>query len=250
MKYWKKYLVLISSILLIPNSIFAIGTYSQGWVVAKIKQLESRGIIFTSYEGVMEITSFNPKEECDETKGMCFTPEKKDIEFSIKPENADLINLLNQSINKELILEFNIHRIKSLALSTDFELLDGKDLAPTVPEDHPDKLIVERSGSKRNFSVNGKILQLEIQGTLIKTYEGLYLDETRGKVHPFSITNPKMADFAWKSMKSTTKFFLGVSESFVKGFRKSDHDIFEINYKEPAGGVQQPKKPDVSLLMD
>ena len=100
-----------------------------------------------------------------------------------------------------------------------------------------DKLIVSKTGSKRNFSVSGKILSLEYQGTIIGTYEGLYLDEVRSKVHPFSITDEKMANYAWNTMKSNMKSNFGISVAFATGFRKSNYDLFEINYKAPAGGV-------------
>lgn len=220
-----------------PASLFALGTYAEGSVVAKVIQFESRGILFESFEGVLEMTSFVKDEKCDETKDECFTPVKQKMEFSVRPENAELVNSLQKSLNQELLLQFRVHRIEALALSSDMEVVGASRQESSVSAEQGDKLIVAKSGSKRNFSVSGKVLKLDYEGTFIGTYEGLYMDEARGKVHAFSVTSEQMAKYALVSMKSSTKYNMGISVAFATGFRKSNYDLFEINYKEPAGGV-------------
>jgi hypothetical protein len=222
------------------SPLFALGSYAEGWVVAKILQFESRGLIFESYEGVMEINSYNPEEKCAEEKDECFVATKIKKNFSVRPENGDVVNLLKKSINQELLLQYKVHMVTAIALSSDTELLGALQQTPSLPE-VPEMLSVKKTGSKRNFSIQGKILQLEYQGYIVGTYEGLYLDENRGKVHSFSVTDPKMAEHAWKTMKSSKGYYMGISVSFTKGFRKSNYDLFEVNYKEPAGGVTPEK---------
>ena len=63
-----KLAILLALVSFFPSSIFALGTYAEGSVVGKIIQFESRGIIFESYEGVMEVTKFEKEEKCDATK--------------------------------------------------------------------------------------------------------------------------------------------------------------------------------------
>lgn len=233
---------LLCFVCFIPFPIFAIGTYAEGWVVTRILQFESRGILFTSYEGTMEINDFDAKEVCLEEKDECFRPTKKVIPFSVRPDNGELVNLLSKSVNQEVLVKYRVHRIAPLTLSTDNELLQGQNQIAAIPEGQGERLVVKRTGSKRNFSVSGRVLQLDYQGTLVGTYEGLYLDEERGKVHAFSVTNPEMASYAWNAMRGKNKYFLGISVAFATGFRKSDYDLFEINYKVPAGGVYPPKE--------
>jgi hypothetical protein len=38
-------------------------------------------------------------------------------------------------------------------------------------------------------------------------------------------------------MEYTKEYYIGISKSIVKGFRETTFDIFEINYKEQAGGL-------------
>lgn len=236
--------VLIFSIgsLFFSSSVFALGTYSEGWAVVKLVQFESRGLIFDSYEGLIEFTTYDKSEKCESSKDECFSPLKEKVEFSARPENADVVNFLSNNLNQEILVQYRIHRIEPLGLSTDFEVVAAQRQITMIPKEAVDKIIVDKSGSKRNFSVSGRILQLDYQGTSIGTYEGLYLDEVRGKVHPFSVTNEEVAKFAWNTMKFGTKYFIGISVAFATGWRKSDYDVFEINYKSPAGGVYTDTK--------
>lgn len=242
MNYKKNQILAILILILSPSLLFGIGTYSEGWTTARILQFESRGIIFESFEGIMEVTSFDQKEKCEEEKDLCYTVTKEKRPFSVRPSNAETVNLLQKSINQEVLLQFRIHRIAALALSSDNEILKAIQPSSSLPSGMPEKKVVKKTGSKRNFSVAGKILRLEYEGTLIGTYEGLYLDEKRGKIHPFSITNPEMAKHGWQAMQSTRSYNLGISVAFATGFRKSSYDLFEINYNEPAGGVSPVEK--------
>jgi hypothetical protein len=221
----------------IPVSLMAIGTYAEGFVVGKITQLESRGVLFDSYEGILEVTNYNKEEKCEEAKDECFSLSKQKIDFSVRPDNSELVNLLLKSMNQEFVFGYKIHRIKSIFLSSEFELLTATKQESTIPSQLGEKFISSKTGGKRNFSVSGKILQLDYQGTFIGTYEGLYLDEVRGKIHPFSITSDDMATYAFQTMRLNTRYYLGVSVAYFTGFRKSNFDLFEINFKEPAGSV-------------
>ena len=216
--------------------LYPLGTYSEGWMIGKIIQFESRGLLFESYEGILEYKLYDQSEKCDEDKDECFAPISKQIPFSVRPESTEAVNLLTGSINKELLLGFRIHRVEALALSSDFEVTAALEQR-SDPGQMEERMIVSKTGSKRNFSVAGKILKLEYSGTVVGTYEGLYLDESRGKIHPFSITDEKMAKYAWDAMKLNQKFFMGISVAYAKGFRESNYDLFEINLKAPAGGV-------------
>ncbi|TGK15169.1 hypothetical protein EHO61_15890 [Leptospira fluminis] len=232
--------LLTGIVLFSASSVSAIGTYSEGWAVAKLTQFESRGLIFDSYEGTLEMMSFDASEKCDEMKDECFTPVKKKVPFSVRPESTDAVNFLNKSLNQDVLVHYRIHRIEPLALSTDFEVLAAQKQDTVLAKDIAEKLAGPKTGSKRNFSVTGRILNLEYKGTLIGTYEGIYLDETRGKVHPFSVTNEDIANFAWSAMRFNLKYFLGISVAFTTGARESHYDLFEVNFKNPAGALESP----------
>ncbi|TGK01573.1 hypothetical protein EHQ53_07190 [Leptospira langatensis] len=248
--------VFFTQLFFFSTSVFSLGTYSEGWTVAKLTQFESSGIIYESYEGVIEVTVYDPAEECDMARDECFTPMRKKVQVSVRPENADVVNFLSKNLNQTILIQFNIHRIKPVALSTSIEIVDAQYQDSKLPHTEPvkdpsgrltvwvhahdtaqpiDKMTSRKTGGKRNFSVTGRILSLEYKGTVVGTYEGIYLDESRGKVHPFSITSEEMAEFAWKAMKYSGRYFLGVSVAFVVGVRESNYDIFEINFREPAG---------------
>ncbi len=259
----KYFRVLIFALILVSFSpIFPLGTYSEGWTVGKLLQFESRGIVFESYEGIMEVTIYEPAESCDETRDECYTPTRKKVNFSVRPENVDLVNFLSKQLNQTMLLQFNVHRIQPVALSSSIEVIQAQFQESTLPHtnslldpkqkitvwiqahDTPqpmDKFVTRKTGGKRNFSLSGRILSLEYKGTLVGTYEGLYWDESRGKVHPFSITDDEMAEFAWKAMKYSGRYFLGISVAHVSGVRLSDYDLFEINFREPAGGLEKQK---------
>ncbi|PKA17571.1 surface adhesion protein Lsa26 [Leptospira haakeii] len=250
------------SVLFSQTPMFALGTYSEGWTVAKLTQFESRGIVYESYEGVIEVLTFDPAEECEETRDECYTPVRKKANVSVRPENADVVNFLMKNLNQTILIQFNIHRIQPIALSSSIEVINAQYQENVIPHSTPvkdpsgritvwvqahdtshpiEKMATSKTGGKRNFSVTGRIVSLEYKGTILGTYEGLYMDESRGRIHPFSITSEEMAEFAWKAMKYTGRYYLGVSVAYVTGVRESHYDIFEINFREPAGAQERPK---------
>ncbi|GIX41252.1 MAG: hypothetical protein KatS3mg129_0985 [Leptospiraceae bacterium] len=217
-------------------NLLAIGTYAEGRAIVRIIKLISGGIFFESYEGVLEIATYDDNEECEQIED-CYTPLKKQVEFSVNIENKETIKFLQNNLNKVILIDYKIHRIEPIALSTNFEILKAYPFKTNLPPDFPQKFIVEKTGSK-NYSFFGKILQLEYRGTAVKTYEGIYYDRQKDKVRPFSITNEDMANYAKQTMEYTKEYYIGISKSIIKGFRETTFDIFEINYKERAGGVE------------
>jgi hypothetical protein len=47
----------------------------------------------------MELSTFSSDEKCDEEKDECYTVTKQKIPFSVRPENAETVNLLMKSLN-------------------------------------------------------------------------------------------------------------------------------------------------------
>jgi hypothetical protein len=239
---WTLGLLLLASTM---SPLFALGTFSEGQVFLTIRKFESSGIIFESWEGSGEITTYAKDENCNRDENLCYTPKKEMISFSVRPETngGKLAAELQKSINKEVLVSFRVHRVEALALGTDFEITGVLDRVSNMPADFPAKKATKKTGAKRNFSVHGRILSLEYQGTAVGTYEGLYLDAQKVKVHPFSITDAAMAAHAYRLMALSRDYHLGVSQAFVTGLRKSDYDVFELNLNEPAGAQDvQPQK--------
>ncbi|MDH5655993.1 MAG: hypothetical protein OEZ34_08805 [Spirochaetia bacterium] len=217
-------------------SVHAIGTVDTGWMyVEKIKKLESRGLFFDSWEGIFEVTSYDKKEKCDKKKEECFTPVDKDQPFSIRKNNSKAVQFLRKKdVEGDFLIRYRIHRIEKLTLSSRFEVLDIIEIEKKPPENFPRKLVVKRTGY-RNFNVEGEVLRFGRQGICFKTFEGMYRDKRSGKVHPFSVTQKEMADYVYTAMKYSEPFNIGISDAIAKAVRKSDYDIFEINYDEKAG---------------
>ncbi len=198
----------------------------------KIVKMESSGIVFESYEGTGEITSYKQDEVCNDRENECYTPVTEKVNFSIRPEteNGALAKRLQKKMDQEVLVRYRYHRIEPVALGTNFEILEVNDLDhPTGEEKLPEQFSVEKTGSKRNYYLAGRILRLEYVGTVIGTYEGIYLDSQRGKVHPFSITSKEMAEYAWKAMLLKRDYVIGLSQAYVTGFRESHYDLFEVN---------------------
>ena len=219
------------------SPLFALGTYAEGRAVIKLTKFESSGIIFESYEGTAVVTTYDAKENCNADENECYTPTTESIAISVRPESKEAVNFMLKNLGKQMLVHYCIHRIEPIALKTDFEILSAQPASASRPADLADRHTVKKSGARRNFSVRGKILRLEERGTAVKTYEGLYKDLQRGKVHPFSITADSMAAFAFRVMQTGQAHYLGVTQAYVTGFRESDYDIFEINKNDPAGGL-------------
>ncbi|HMW60268.1 MAG TPA: hypothetical protein PKA91_11530, partial [Leptospiraceae bacterium] len=159
----------------------------------------------------------------------------KSIAFSVRPENAVVANFVQKNVGREMLVQYRIHRFTAIALSSELEITDAKAIQTQLPADVKKQVLVKKSGSKRSFSVYGKILQFEYRGRFIGTYEGIYYDKQRDKVHQFSVTNEEIAKQLQLCMQTNVPFYFGVTVSYVTAWRESDYDIFEINYDGPAG---------------
>ncbi|MFN3604155.1 MAG: hypothetical protein ACK4UJ_05565 [Leptonema sp. (in: bacteria)] len=230
----KKSILLLS--LLFNFSLYGFGTYAEGRAIVKVIKLTSGGIIFESYEGTLEIADYDSNESCENFED-CYTPKLKQMDFSVRIENKEVIKFLLDNLNKVILVDYKIHRIEPIALSTGFEILKAYPFKKELEGDFPTKLVVNKTGST-NYSFFGKVLQLEYRGTAIKTYEGIYYDRQKDKIRLFSITNESMANFVKKSMEYTKEYHIGISKAIIKGFRSTPYDIFEINYLERAGGIE------------
>lgn len=233
------YMLAISS----AGPLFALGTYSQGWAVIELTKFESSGIIFESYEGSATVTTFDPKEQCNADENECYTPKTEAISVSVRPESTSAVNYMLKNIGGKMLIQYNIHRITPIALKTDFEILNAQAVSSPRPADLADRFSVKKTGARRNFSVRAQILRLEERGTGVKTYEGLYLDLQRNKVHPFSITDDAMASFAFRVIQTGQTYYLGLTQAYVTGFRDSDIDVFEIKKNDPAGVSDEEPVP-------
>lgn len=228
--------LVIVLIFFISIRLYSFGTYAEGRAIVKVIKLTSGGIIYESFEGTLEIASIDSGEDCENFED-CYTPQVKQIDFSVRIENKETIKFLQNNLNKVILIDYKIHRIEPIALSTGFEILKAYPFKLNLPADFPTKFIVQKTGS-RNFSFFGKILQLEYRGTTYKTFEGIYYDRQKDKIRLFSVTNEDMANFIKKTMEYTKEYHIGISKSIIKGFRETSFDIFEVNYIESAGGVE------------
>ncbi len=217
-------------------SLYGFGTYAEGRAIVKVIKLTSGGIFFESFEGTLEIASFDSNEKCENFED-CYTPQVKQVDFSVRIENKETIKFLKDNLNKVILIDYKIHRIEPITLSTSFEILKAYPFKLNLPPDFPTKFIVKKTGS-RNFSFFGKVLQLEYRGTVVRTFEGIYYDRQKDKIRLISITNADMANYIRKSMEYTKEYHIGISKSIIKGFRETTFDIFEINYLEAAGGIE------------
>ena len=231
------------SFVVIVRQLHALGTYAEGRMIIKLIKFESGGLLFESWEGKGERVTYKKDEQCDEKKSMCFTPVSETFALSVRTpdddeykKNARIINFMRKNQGRSMLIFYRIHRVEPASLSSSFEVTDVFAQADKPPDNLKRRLVVEKTGS-RNFSVYGRILRLEYRGTAATTFEGLYLDKQRGKVHPFSVDNTAVASFAYDTMFFRQPIYMGVSQSLVtSGLRDSDYDFFEINLDEEAGG--------------
>ncbi|MBX7058842.1 MAG: hypothetical protein K1X75_12315 [Leptospirales bacterium] len=229
-------LALMMLLLLPARPAPALGSYAEGYAVVRLVKMESSGVIWDSWEGELQWASFDPTEECQETDNACYTPRLDSIAFSISDETKEASNFMRTNVGREMLIHYKKHLITPIALNTDFEILEARPWSEAIPEGLAHKLAIEKSGGKRNFSVYGRILRLERRGVTINTWEGLYLDATKRKVHPFSLRSDEMAEFITKAMASSVQYNFGVSVAYVATIYDTNYDIFEVNYDEPAGG--------------
>ncbi|MBL8021933.1 MAG: hypothetical protein JNM27_19820 [Leptospirales bacterium] len=238
---------IISILILASAHLHALGTYSEGWAIIVPTKLEQSGILFNSYEGMLDIVHYDRNESCDEANDACYTPKSKSIPFSIDDTSTKLINFVQKNLNREMIINYRIHRVKAMDLSSDFEITQAFALAQAVPENFQRQVTVDKTGKKRSFSVFGKILMLEYRGRAVGSWEGIYYDKQKDRVHPFSITNETIAKQVLEVMKIKNPYYFGVTVAYVTGIRDSAYDIFEINLDGPAGAPKPSGEPDKTV---
>lgn len=222
------FLTVLLLFLLQTSVLSAAGSSARGWAIVQVTKLESSGLFFKSFEGELRIASYDPDEECE--KENCFSPIVKEIEFSIDPDNEATARFMNDNIGREMVIHYNIHRIAPFTLGTSFEILNAYSRRDSLLEGMERKHSVEQSGSKRNYSLYGRVLRLEERGLTVRTYEGIYYDKQNGKVAPISISEKSMARYIFNTMFVKKEYYMGISEARVSVARETLLDIFEINY--------------------
>jgi len=230
----KRISILLIFFVVLP--LHAFGTYGEGRAYVVLRELGSKGVIFTSYEGLFEIATYDENEACVSDE-QCYTPQKVTIPFSVRIENKQTIQFLQKNIDRLMLIEYRIHRIKPIALSTSFEVLNAFGVAVNHGPDFPWKFVSRKTGSAET-SLFGKVLRLEYQGMVVGTYEGILYDRRLDKIRPFSVTDENMARHIWRCMEAQPEYNIGLSRALVKGLRSSKYDVFEINYHERANSVE------------
>ena len=227
------FLILLS---LPVSAVFPAGTVREGWMVVQIEKFGSDEYVWKSYEGVINYASFDDDEECDEEEHWCYTPILETHDFSVKEDNKQLAYFLKENVGKTMLIHYKKHRTEPWGMKSRLEVTEAYPQLEQKPEGIPDYFAVEKTGSARNFWIYGLVLKLEREGVTYSTWEGMYYDKQRDRVHLFSVSQDSMAQALELAMKSETMYYLGISEARVTWWRHTDLDIFEINYK---------KKPDV-----
>ncbi len=228
---------------LLQPELKALGTYASGRKIILLEKIESRGIFYESYEGKAYEAWYDSGEKCDDSKEKrdCYTPTRRRFDFSVRPENAVTVNFLRKNEGRELLIEYQIHRVEAAALESSFEVLKAYAREDAPPTNMQRRLVNPDKSGSRHFNVYGRILSLEYRGTVIGTFEGLYYDMRKRKVHPFSITWPRMASMARDTMFFVKPIHFGITDAIITGARASSYDIYEINFDEESGGVDLPK---------
>ena len=142
------------------STLNAAGTYSTGWIlIKKLVKFEETGVFIDSYEVESLVYSFDKKEKCKEKRLINATPQKdKVLRFSIRKENSKVVNFLRKKKDKGgFVIRFRHHRFEPFAISTNIEAIDAKDRVESVPAGLPSKKLAKKTGSSRNFSLNGEI---------------------------------------------------------------------------------------------
>ncbi|EHQ05493.1 MAG: hypothetical protein F9K24_12035 [Leptonema illini] len=233
-----KRLALLLFILFAAAPLYAFGTYGEGKAYVLLRESGTKGIFIKSYEGLFEIATYDDGEKCAE-EDQCFTPQKEELRFSVRLDNKDVIQFMQKNLDRMMIVEYRIHRIKPVSLSTGFEVLKAYPVQASHGPDFPWKYVSKVTGSSET-SVYGKILRLEYRGTAVGTYEGLLYDRRLDKVRPFSVTDEAMARHIYQCMDAQQEYNIGLSRSITTAleFRESKYDVFEINYRERASSVE------------
>ena len=236
-------LALVLGLRFMQPELNALGTFAIGRRVILLEKMESRGIFYKSFEGKAYVASYDPKEKCDDSKDKrdCFKASRERFDFSVRPENAETVNFMRKNEGRELLVDYQIHRMEAVALESNFEVLKAYARRDEPPAEMLRRVVNPNRTGSREFNVYGRILSLEYRGTVIGTFEGLYFDMRKNRVHPFSITEPRMALMARDTMFFTKPMHIGISDAILTGARASSYDIYEINYDEESGGVPVTK---------
>lgn len=224
--------------ILLSAPLYAFGTYAEGKAYVLLRESGTKGIFIKSYEGTFEIATYDDSERCEE-EDQCYTPQKEELRFSVRLDNKEVIQFLQKNLDRLMLIEYRIHRIKPIALSTSFEVLKAYPVKRTHGPDFPWKFVSKVTGSSET-SVYGRILRLEYRGVAVGTYEGLLYDRRLDRVRPFSVTDEAMAKHIYRCMNAQQEYNIGLSRSITTAleFRESKYDVFEINYRERANIIE------------
>ncbi len=199
---------------------------SDGFAVVRLKNLEKAGVVFTNWVGTVEVAGYNGVESCDEE---CYTPTIEVVPFELADDDELLVNFLRANQGNVMFVRYDLP-----TFGDEWQIVDARPWIKTPPPGLPSVLRVKPSGARRNFSLYGRVLRLQREGTFGNIWEGLYMEKDGRRVHPVSITSDEVALFLEKAMASQEYYYMGISVAFFSGFRNSAHDIFEINYKQQA----------------
>lgn len=210
-----------------PAALWADEPYSgpDGFAVVVLKSLEKSGVLSVTWGGTFEVPWYNPGENCDLNAGDCYEPVTRSVEFKVSGENPVVLNFLQANQGREMFVRYNLPMF-----GDDWQVIDAAEWAKNPPRGLPTSIQVKPTGSKTNLVVYGRILRLQREGTFQNIWEGLYLDQSKRKVLPISITSDAVATYLEKAMSAREVYYMGISVSYVPGFRNSAQDIFEINY--------------------
>lgn len=197
-----------------------------GFAVVVLKKLEKSGVLSITWGGTFEFAGFSPGEDCDDNEGECYQPRVRTAEFKLKDDdNPVLLNFLKANRGKEMFVRYDLP-----LFGEEWQLIDAVVWSQHPVRGLPPAVRVPPSGSRRDFTVYGRVLRLERTGSVQTIWEGLYLDQRNRRVHAVSITNERIVAYLALAMASRESYHLGVSVAYFPGFRNSTHDIYEINY--------------------
>jgi len=224
-------------LLLCAGTLKAAGESARGIAIIRLIKLEHKGMITKSYEGIADRAGYDGGEKCDESNYQCFNPTLDTFDLSIRdtPQNKNLINFMLSNLEKEMIIEYQVHRIAAFSLSSRTEVLAAFPQQEILPDNIDRVFKTPKTGDKSSFDIFGRVLRLEKRGLTVKSWEGIYLDRKRRKVHPFSLSNEAMAQHLLKLIRYQPEYHMGVSVHYFATVRETPYDIFEINYSGPTG---------------
>ncbi|MCB1324372.1 MAG: hypothetical protein H7A21_17525 [Spirochaetales bacterium] len=223
---------LLFAFTIFSGPLHAVGDYAQGHAVVRIDRLEESGIFFNSYEGVLSIAGYDEDEECEADQDECYAPMRESLEFSVDDDNRQLVRYLENNIGKVMLVQYRVHRM-TLAFSSDFEIENAWAWEENPPDGISLRETGTKEGSRRAFTIFGRVLRFEERGTMIDSYEGLYYNAQTGKVHPFSVTDESLAVYIRQIMRGSRQFYMRIAEAYVAPTRDSDYQLYAIDFERP-----------------